>query len=84
MPGIIWSSDISGESGLVSHAGVALGRVAVECADGGAGTRRETAGVRPADEAEPAVVSFRRAAIANVSTIANTAAIKVTATARGG
>jgi hypothetical protein len=73
----------SGDNGFASHAGKEPTRVGC-CAHGSDGTSRETDAFWPADAAEPADMSLTRVASASVITIANTAAIRVTATARGG
>ena len=74
----------SGENGLVAHAGVAAYGGRVECvAEGGVGAAWATGALGAACGAE-LDASFTLVAIPSVIKIAKTAAIKLTATGRGG
>jgi hypothetical protein len=70
----------SGENGLLAHAGVDPDGAVAE---GGVGARRATGALLAPCGAERET-SFRLDVIASVIKIANTAVIKLTATARGG
>jgi hypothetical protein len=74
----------SGENGLLAHTGVDPEGAVVECvAEGGVGARRAT-GALVAPCGVERETSFTLVVIASVIKIANTAAIKLTATGRGG
>jgi len=72
------------ENGLNAHAGVDPDGAVADCvAEGGVGARRATGALLAPCGAERET-SFTLDVIASVTKIANTAAIKLTATARGG